>query len=142
MDFFYNNSTDLAFGIILNKTSNNIMNDQLYQYYINKLTPTKVGLLCFPKFRQESKYKLEGLFKKMGLTDLFINANLSEIVINNNLQCITDIVHHSLIMIDEKGIDTSKSNIVGNINVIVNRPFMYYIRYKPYNNIIFMGEYI
>ena len=143
LDFFNDNNTDLSFGIILNKLSNNIViSDNLYEHYISKLKNTQIGLLCFPKFKHENKYKLENLFKHAGLTDLFVNANFSEIVTNNNAQYITNIVHHSMIIIDEKGADNTKSNITGSTNVIIDKPFLYYIRYKPFNSIIFIVKYV
>lgn len=145
LDFYSNNNTDFAFGIIASK-SNGInmqdIDDNLYGHYIANLKMTRLGLVCFPKFKQENKYKSDNLFKQAGLTDLFINANLSEIVINNSIQYVTDIVHHCTLVIDEKGADTNPSSVVGSNNIIINKPFLYYIRYKPLNNIILIGKYV
>jgi serine protease inhibitor len=141
LEFCNNNNIDLVFGVILCKTLKNKIDYYLCEYYINNLKLTKIKQLCMPQFRQENKYKLEGLFKKIGLLELFTGANLSDIIMNNNKQYITDYVHHSLLVINEHGIDNTKSSIIGDKIIDINRPFIYYIRHKPYNNIICIGEY-
>ena len=143
LDYFNNGNTDLAFGIISSKVRgvDTYIDEPTFDNYINNLKKTSINLLCLPKFRQENKYKLEKLFGSTGLQELFINTNLSDIVTNNNPQHVTDIVHHSMIFIDEKGVDNSKSNVVSNVNVVINSPFTYYIRYKPLNCVIFVGKY-
>ena len=136
---------DLSMGFLLPKTKNpiNIDNNQL-QYYISNLKNTTFSVIQIPRFKQQAKFKIDNLFKKMGLTNIFSNADLSDITPNNKLY-ISDVIHQTFIYVNEQGslyqknIEQKSNNI--KINFIANHPFLYYVRYKPLNIIIFIGYY-
>ncbi len=85
------------------------------------------------------------------MKELFTNADLSEITPSNNLCYVSDILHTITINVGPNKSSYSRkyrSNMDGyNIDYnkaktfVANIPFMYYIRYKPTNAIICLGEY-
>jgi serine protease inhibitor len=141
------NNTDFVMGFILSK--NGVctpISDNQFSYYIAQLKPHNIKSLKIPKFKQKSKYKIDNLFKRLGLNHLFNNADLSEITQSNNDLYISDIIHDTLIVIDESGNPNNKGNDSNNrniqsVNFIANYPFIYYIRYKPTNTILLVGQF-
>jgi serine protease inhibitor len=136
-------------GIVLPKSQYNnpmITYDQ-FKYYTENLKETYLDIVKIPKFRQETKYKIDNLFKKYGLREIFTNADLSDMIpkINNHPTNINEIIHASIIIINEAGIKNGTSNTSYNsssykkINFIANHQFLYYIRFKPYNILLFIG---
>lgn len=121
------------------------------EYCISHLHTIEIDHLEIPKFRHKSRLRIENIFKKIGLGTLFTNIDISEIVNNNNIN-VSDIIHHSYVIIDETGGGkTLKKNIMSMtinysyeknvINFLANHPFIYYIRYIPTNLILFIGQY-
>lgn len=141
LDFCCDNNSDITMGIILSRPGWNI-NDNAYYYYINNMKNTQFDRIGIPKFNQEYKYKLDILFNKIGLTNIFYGADFSDIVLNYENNYVTDIIHHVMVIISDKGVETKKNNQNKSNNLfIANRPFMYYIRYKPLNILLFIGKY-
>jgi serine protease inhibitor len=142
MDFANN---DLSMGFIVPKSNNGLIelqNDQL-EYYISMLNPVKFATVIIPKFKQQFKFKVDNLLKKVGMEELFANADLSEITPNNNPLYVSDILHLASIRIAEDGISKRKdfSEEILRKNFKADRPLVYYIRYKPTNAILMIGEY-
>jgi len=133
---------DLAMGIILSKKGDTKITSERYNYYILQLKPILFRTVKIPKFIGKSKFKINGILKKLGLNDIFINANLSNIVKNDTLK-ISDIIHDIRIDINEQGINKNNNRqyIEKKESFIANYPFIYYIRYKPLNTILLIGEY-
>lgn len=149
--------TDNAFamGFILPKDQYGdvmITNEQ-FDYYVTHLKSTKITLLKIPRFKHESKYRIDNLFKKMGLTEIFTNADISDIVppLNSIPVFISEIIHAAVIIVDETGTkamgatsimeEDSEDTTSKIINFIADHQFLYYIRYKPTNTLIFIGQY-
>ncbi len=137
---------EYTMGIILPTSYSDepsISHDQL-EYYISQLTPTQINNLQIPKFKRQSKFRIDNLFKKIGLREIFTNADFSEITPSNNILYVSDIIHQAIIIVGENGSysnrashDSSKSRI----DFIANHPFIYYIRYIPTNTILMIGQY-
>ena len=149
MDYYDNN---FCMGFILPKNSNNIslINNEQLQYYITQMKNKEINLIKIPRFKQETRYKIDNLFKKYGMKEIFSNADLSEIIPSFNFPIfITDIIHNTLIVVEEYGVKVSSvSTIIQSFghsnqitNFIANHPFLYYIRFKPENIILFVGQY-
>jgi serine protease inhibitor len=146
------NDNKLCMGFILPKTKSGInmkiQNGQL-EYYISQMSKKKINTVQIPKFKQQSKFKIDNMFKKMGLKELCTRADLSEITPSEQSYYLSDIIHQAFVVVNENGnnkinnttnTDTNTNTIVINA-FIANKPFIYYIRYKPYNTILFIGNY-
>ncbi len=138
---------EFSFGVILPKQGNKLsVSHEQFEYYVSQLTPVHTHIVSIPKFKQQSKFKIDNLFKKIGLKEVFTNADLSEITPSNSILYVSDIIHQSAIVIDEG--ETNNNNYprpdttpTKKINFIANHPFMYYIRFKPTNTIVMIGYY-
>lgn len=141
----------LAIGFILPHDRNtrlDLQNDQL-EYYITMLKPTQITNVLIPEFKQQSKFKVDNLLKKVGMKELFTNADLSEITPSDNLCYVSDILHAVTVDIgpnrnensDKNRIERYEVNYKKDANFVANIPFIYYVRYKPSNAIICLGEY-
>jgi len=149
---------DFAMGFILpkdNYTQPIIGSYEQYDYYINSLKTNEINLVKIPKFTCETKYRIDNLFKKYGLKEIFSNLDISEIIppFNNQPIGIDQIIHNAVIIVDEQGTKAAASTammLLSNsiepqkpkINFIANHQFIYYIRHVPTNTIIFIGQYL
>jgi serine protease inhibitor len=127
----------------------NLTNEQ-FGYYISRLSSTKIDSVQIPKFQQQSKFKIDNLFKKMGMKELFTNADLSEITPTDELLYVSDILHQAFINVDEQGTEAgavTAATVTYNVSsskgpsFIANHPFIYYIRFVPTNSLLFIGTY-
>jgi serpin B len=145
----YAHGEEFTMGIILPKNSSNlILSHEQFEYYISQLTFKRINIVQIPKFRQQSKYKIDNLFKNLGMTEIFNNADFSEIIQPTEIGddvFISDIIHHTFLVVDESGESNNekpqKQHNFSSINFIANHPFIYYIRYKPTNTVILVGQY-
>lgn len=140
-------------GFILPKSQymDPIITHDQFEYYVQNLKDTYINILQIPKFKHNSNYKIDGLLKKFGLKNIFNSVDISDIapMINNNSICVSEVIHTCMIIVNES--DTKQSSNKNNmgknnmnntkINFIANHQFLYYIRYKPINTILFMGQY-
>jgi serine protease inhibitor len=140
----------IAVGFVLPKNKSLEVTNEELEYYISQLGETVIKLLQIPKFQQQSKFKMDNLFKRLGLKELFKNADLPEIVTRPQLDdeslYVSDIIHQSCIVINEgvtNKINNSPKKVteLGGRTFIANRPFIYYVRHLPTNSIIFIGNY-
>jgi len=148
---FIDGTTSMGFMISKNPSKPELTN-QKFEYYTSQMRPIKIDTLKIPKFKHQSKFKVDNIFKKMGMREIFERANLSELITTNDLLYISDIIHQAIIIIDEKGAEASAATAVisyncvsseqeRTVNFIANRPFVYYIKFKPTNTILFSGYY-
>lgn len=108
----------------------------------------KIVNIYLPKFIQNNKLELINAFKQIGITNLFgENADLSKL--SNDDLCVSSIIHEAIVVVDENGADGGAS-IALKIHLASDKertvfradhPFIYYIRYKPSNLILFVGQY-
>lgn len=142
-----------SMGIILPKSQYReaIISNEQFSYYISQLKEKEIELIKIPKFKHETSYRIDNLFKKYGMKQVFTNADVSDIIpSNNNMPVfITNIIHACVIVVNESG--TKASSVTAmmmtnsydpskKIKFIANHQFLYYIRYKPYNTLIFIGQ--
>lgn len=138
-------------GFILPKNQYNeaMITHEQFEYYVKNLKETQINVIKIPKFVHESKYRIDNLFRKFGLKEVFTNINIGDIIppMSEFRTAISEIVHISVVTVNEFG-NTSKDNSFGfndskpnkKINFIANYQFLYYIRFKPYNTLIFIGQ--
>ncbi|XP_070603239.1 leukocyte elastase inhibitor-like [Erythrolamprus reginae] len=106
--------------------------------------------LSLPKFKLEEKYDLKPILRSMGMTDAFDEgkADFSGMSTNNDL-VISEIVHQSFVEVDEEG--TEAAAATGVITVVKtaalaikfksDHPFIFVIKDRSTNRILFMGKY-
>ena len=142
---------EYTMGVLLPKTSN-IENIQLeyLNNWINNLVETKVEL-SLPKFTHRTKIQLASILKHLGLKSLFNsnNADLSRMVDD---AYVTNIIHEAVVIVDEDGTEATAATTAvvakclcraqtQKIIFNANHTFMYYIRHKKTNTILFLGTY-
>ena len=160
LDYSDNN---LCMGIILPKRHTKIINitDEQYKHYLSKLVLTKINNLKVPRFTQKSKLKMDSLLKKIGMRELFINADLSEMTPTKDIIYVSDIIQQAVVTLIEEGFETGISNSSNSnnsvnrvmtysrsrsdqdkeVDFIANHPFAFYIRHKTTNVVLFTGCY-
>lgn len=135
------------------KEVNNILDDfsdENYNMWISNLEDANISL-SLPKFRFEYKNRLNDYLCAMGLSVSFdpINADFSNI--SECMGLYIDFVDHkSFIDVNEKGVEAAAVTIVAirettvaepsYRSFIVDRPFLFAIREKYTNAILFMGK--
>ena len=145
-----------SMGFILPKSQHAepMINSEQFNYYVGSARPTKLKTIKIPKFKTDSRYSVSNLFKKYGLKDIFQNIDITEIIppINSDPVFVTDIIHAAYIEVDEAGTKATAAtgmfmqNFISekktpDINFIANHQFLYYIRHKPHNLVLFVGQY-
>ncbi|QKF93965.1 serpin family protein [Fadolivirus algeromassiliense] len=141
-------------GFILPKSQYReaIVSNEQFNYYISQLQEKEISLVKIPKFKHETSYRVDNLFKKYGMKQIFKDADISDIIppTHGFPIFISSIVHSAVIVVDEAGTKAAAatamylSNSISTnkkISFIANHQFMYYIRFKPYNTIVFIGQY-
>lgn len=118
---------NLFVGFVLNKNSSEITNYD-YNMYLSNSKKTKINKIVIPKFKQTYQVRLNSVFQKTGLSEIFENISVPELV-NDEIK-INDIMQNTFVNIDcTIGRINPTNNIMkSNINFILNRPFTYYIR--------------
>lgn len=121
---------------------------ELYNRIITNLKPQKVAVYL-PKFKVETGLSLKQILSEMGMPVAFSNlADFSGISGRNNLK-LSDAFHKAFIEVSEEGTTAAAATAV----VVAmkslpkpcpvfkaNRPFLYIIREKQNNTILFMGR--
>ena len=140
-----------SMGFLLPKNKGQpIMDNSQLNTYIGKLSNTKISILQIPKFKQEFKYKVDNIFRKQGMTQVFDDLDISSLIqpVSEPI-AISYIIHGAVIIVDETGTKAaaytgmvvSWNSTSNKISFVANRPFLYYIRHKPTNLITFVGQY-
>lgn len=125
----------------------NLTANQISQWS-QQLEPKKISLLM-PKFKLEESYQMTPLLKKMGMPIAFSNrADFS--LFNDKIPlAIDDVVHKAVVEVDEKG--TVAAALTGvvvvipvsasyNAEFIADHPFMFMIKDKKSEAILFLGQ--
>lgn len=81
MDYVDNS---FAMGFVLPKSQYNdaMITHEQFEYYIGNLREMHIDTVKIPKFKHETKYRIDNLFRKFGLKDVFVNADVSDIIPN------------------------------------------------------------
>ncbi|XP_051825912.1 leukocyte elastase inhibitor [Antechinus flavipes] len=103
-----------------------------------------------PKFKMESTYNLNSDLARMGLCSLFTSgkADLSGMSGNNDI-FISKIVHKSFVEVNEEGTEAAAATagiatfamLAPEEEFIADHPFVFFIRHKPTENILFLGRF-
>jgi serpin B len=129
---------------VLEGWSNNIYNE-----WINNLYEVDNLDVIIPKFKFAYEKELNEVLKAMGLAIAFDTdqADFSNIIENTQL-CVSDVKHKTFIEVNEKGTEAAavtsvevRFTSIGPSNqFIADRPFLFLIREKYTNSILFMGR--
>lgn len=118
-----------------------------YNDIVKAIEPQKT-LVFIPRFTVESDFSMKKVLGEMGLTVPFSDdADFSGISGNKDLK-ISDAYHKAYIEVTEEGTTAAAATAVvvamksmPNFNVFdANRPFMFILRHKPTNTILFIGR--
>ena len=116
---------------------------------VNAMKP-KLLNVKLPKFKVEQKESLVDALMEMGIEKSFKDeADFS--ALSESSTCISDVLQANYISIDEKGTEAAAvTGIVSDIENVgdsvkpidfyVNRPFLYFIKEKSTNTILFIGK--
>jgi serpin B len=116
---------------------------------LGSLQPTSVTL-ALPKFKYESEFGLADQLKALGMSDPFDpdKADFSGMTERNDLY-ISAVVHKAFVAVDEKGTEAAAATavIVGvtsapvfDVTLIIDRPFIFFIRDIRTGQILFVGR--
>jgi len=124
------------------------LDQEFYNNYINYKEKKQVKL-SIPKFNIKSDYDLGETLVKMGLKDAFTgNADFSGITEQEKLY-ISQAIHKATIEINEEGTEAAAATAVvmrkmsvmlDNVELKVDRPFIYILRNNQTNCIYFIGK--
>ena len=108
----------------------------------------KMVELSMPKFKFESPIGLNQILSDLGMPSAFNDADFSGISATMNL-VITDVLHKAFVDVNEKGTEAAAATAViigetsvpmADVKVDVNRPFLFLIRDRQTDAIIFIGR--
>ena len=112
--------------------------------YLNISSDEFKANISLPEINFNSDKSLKSTFSKIGLNDLFLSTtNLSPSFDAGDRQ-LTDVSHLSKIETNTNHVNVKNSTSFSNINlksVIVDKPFIYFIREKYTNTVLFAGFY-
>ncbi len=98
-----------------------------------------------PKFKLEYELSLNDVLKALGMEVAFtFGANFTKIRKSGGIR-INEVKHKTFVDVNEEGTAAAAATSVGIIDIahlsmIVNRPFVFLIREKFSNTILFMGK--
>jgi len=119
---------------------------------IQGLRYEKTVILSLPKFKIETDYELSAPLKQLGVTDVFsAKADLTGMHTGGEHLSVTAAVHKAFVEVDEKGTEAAAATgiVVGTTSVQIpkppkefkaDHPFLFAIRHKPTNTILFFGK--
>ncbi|UOQ67165.1 serpin family protein [Hymenobacter volaticus] len=104
--------------------------------------------LRLPKFKMQYEKELKQALTQLGMGIAFTNqANFSQMVQASNQQfAISEVKHKTYLDVNEEGTEAAAATSVGIITtslpqaIIANRPFVFLIREKSSNAILFIGQ--
>jgi serine protease inhibitor len=148
-------NSDFTFGMILprSKSMRPKVTNELIFGYIHNSYETEINHLTMPKFTFKNNFNLNDILKGFGLKKMF-DENRNEFTDMATIQLyVSKVIHEIVVIVDEEGTEaTACTSIFANtlgcdsetrtINFIADHPFLYYIRYKPLNLILFNGIYV
>ena len=138
-----NDSKDMSMYIAMTDNRDIRLED-----YLDRMTDTDVSLRM-PKFETESHIDLTEPLKRLEISKAFDNsADFSAMVKGTGIK-ITDVSHGSKIKVDESGTKAAAYTAVGMLassarreyeELVINRPFTFFIRDNENGEILFMGR--
>lgn len=162
LDYFENElfqAIDLPYGegklsmtLMLPKTEVGIegivpeLNTENWENWINSFNNQEV-IYRMPKFTLEYKKELKNILSAMGMEDLFTTrADLTKLGPGGLI--VSKVLHKSFLEINEQGTEAAAVTVVGVETtsvpsipyMILNRPFLLFIRDNVTNSVLFMGQ--
>lgn len=166
MDF---KTKDYSMGFLLPKPSKNgkavqvTFNSSLLLSYISQLKTEYVVRVILPKFRLKRMLRMQGWLRSLGIKDIFDakKATFPSLAPKGGL-VLTDIIHEGILGIDEFGSNSLKAwwkqyqqqqqslgkarrnetvSLKPEKEFLANRNFLFYLRHKPSNLLLFVGDY-
>jgi serpin B len=118
--------------------------------WIGQLKETQVSVF-FPKFKRDTPvYSLVSVLESMGIKDAFSRgADFSRMSPATNLH-VNAVLHKAFVDVNEQGTEAAASTVVAQrhsskkppIPIFkADRPFVFLIRHKPSNSILFLGRF-
>ena len=104
--------------------------------------------LTLPKFKFDAPLELRPILQQLGMADAFTEAADFSRIDGTRRLLITDVVHKGFVAIDERGTEAAAATgvIVGpksvppSATLVVDRPFVFFIRDRPTGAILFVGR--
>lgn len=127
------------------------LNPSTLNSILSKMTP-RILNLAFPRFKMTTEYEdeLKQVLQQLNIRDLFSSqSNLAGFTETERL-LVDVILHKAVLEVNEDGTKASAATALiatrtgGSINpttVIFNRPFIFFIRHKLTNTLLFAGTY-
>ena len=112
-------------------------------------TTTPEVELTMPKFELESKFSLVEVMENLGMERAFGGgADFSGMVDGDSSLFISEIVHQSFVAVDELGTEAAAATAVvmdesgpmDHVELTVDGPFLFYIRDRPTETVLFAGR--
>ena len=147
-----------AFGFVVllpkeGKPITDVMSGLTGEQWLESVNAMKPKLLNvkLPKFKVEQKERLVDALMEMGIEKSF-TAEADFSALSDDKTCISDVWQANYISIDEKGAEAAavtgiKTDVdcfleeePATIDFYVNRPFLYFIKEKSTNTILFIGK--
>ena len=109
----------------------------------------KQGSAGIPKFEFESGFTLSDTLEELGMVTAFGSADLSRMIDNNSLY-IDEVFHKTFIAVDEEGTEAAAATAIvisessmpmEEFTFIADRPFLFAIRDRVTETILFFGRY-
>jgi len=140
-----------SMGVILpwkNGKLPNVDSNQIIDY-TSRFTSREVKL-WFPKFEHRKKVRLVPILKKLGISRLFTPYVCQLDKLAKNI-FVSDIIHEAVVIVDETGTEAAAATGIFMMdNCIREKPkiiefkadhsFIYYIRHKDSNTLLFVGD--
>ncbi|MDQ4140726.1 MAG: serpin family protein [Bacteroidota bacterium] len=106
--------------------------------------------LHMPKFKLEYKKELRETLTQLGMGEAFSNrANFSRMLSNSDQAlAISEVMHKAFVEVNEEGTEAAAATSVGVVltsvppSVRIDRPFVFLIREKSTNAILFIGQFM
>ena len=126
-----------------------LLDENTLQEWINNTTSTEVELVM-PKFKIEYKALLNDALSKMGMEIAFTDrADFTRLFVEKYGLMISRVIHKAVIEVNEEG--TEAAAVTGvevsltslppeKLMLIINRPFLFFIREKHSGSVLFAGK--
>ncbi|NWW45232.1 OVAL protein, partial [Pedionomus torquatus] len=127
----------------LEQIENSFSFEKLMEWTTANMMEERKMKVYLPRMKMEEKYNLTSVFMALGMTDLFSSsANLSGISSTETLK-MTEAVHEALMEIYEAGTEVvgasvSETDVYEEFRA--DRPFLFLVKHKPTNSILFFGR--
>lgn len=137
----------LGMGFLISKEERKVnISDKHFYMFLDNLELQQYGVVQIPKIETDLKFKynLSHLLSSLGLNTLFSSPNLDDAFVGKRASVIDFLARFSIVLTEKgKEIPTigTITNYTNTSSFLANKPFLFYLRERTTNTIIFMGEY-